>query len=225
MRSVEPGGAEREGALSEPVAVSLPALVLRARPLAHPGRRRILGVTGPPGAGKSTVAAALVAALGDAAVLVPMDGFHLANRELDRLGRRSRKGAQDTFDAAGYVALLRRLRDPDEACVYAPSFRRDLEEPIAGAIPVPADVPLVITEGNYLLVDSADWAAVPALLDEVWFLAPPSDVRLARLVRRHQEFGKSAAEAHAWAHGSDERNAELVEATRSRADLVLRLTD
>jgi pantothenate kinase len=150
---------------------TLAELVERARRLIQPRRRRILGITGAPGAGKSTVAEALVAALDGDAVLVPMDGFHLANAELERLGRRDRKGAVDTFDAVGYAALLRRLRDPEEECVYAPIFRREIEEPIAGAIPVPRRVPLVVTEGNYLLIDRGGWAPVRGLLDEVWFRA------------------------------------------------------
>src|SRR5690606_9788827 len=127
---------------------TVPELVERARRLARAGGRRILGITGPPGAGKSTLAEALVAALDGDAALVPMDGFHLANVELERLGRRDRKGAVDTFDASGYAVLLQRLRDPAEECVYAPVFRREIEEPIAGAIPVPRHVPLVVTEGN-----------------------------------------------------------------------------
>lgn len=200
-------------------------LAWRARRLLQPGRRRILGITGAPGAGKSTVAEALVAAMDGEAVLVPMDGFHFANAELERLGRRYRKGAADTFDAAGYCALLRRLRDPEAGCVYAPAFCREIEEPIAGAIEVRPDVPLVITEGNYLLVNGGGWAPVRGLLDEVWFLAPPDPLRLDRLVRRHEEYGKSPDEAHAWAYGSDQRNAELVLGTRDRADLVIRLID
>lgn len=200
-------------------------LVRRARRLVQPGRRGILGITGPPGAGKSTVAEALVAALDGDAVLVPMDAFHLANAELERLGRRDRKGAADTFDAAGYAALLRRLRDPAEGCVYAPVFRREIEESIAGAIQVQPGVPLVITEGNYLLVDGHGWAPIRGLLDEVWFLAPPEPARLDRLVRRHEEYGKPPGEARAWAYGSDQRNAELVLGTRDCADLVIHLID
>src|SRR4051794_22919127 len=126
-------------------------LVARARALLVPGQRRILGIAGPLGGGKSTVARAVVAALGDAARLVPMDGFHLAQAELVRLGRRDRMGAPDTFDSAGYAALLKRLRG-EEAVVYAPEFRREIEEPIAGAIAVPRTVALVVTEGNYLLL-------------------------------------------------------------------------
>ena len=126
------------------------ALLARARRLAAGGARSILGIAGPPGGGKSTLARLVVDALGDAAVLVPMDGFHLAQPELVRLGRRDRMGAPDTFDAAGYVALLARLRALEDDVVYAPEFRREIEEPIAGAIAVPRSVPLVVTEGNYL---------------------------------------------------------------------------
>ncbi|HVQ96462.1 MAG TPA: nucleoside/nucleotide kinase family protein [Mycobacteriales bacterium] len=196
-------------------------LVRRARGLCVPGQRRILGLTGAPGAGKSWLADRLVRALAPGAVAAPMDGFHLANVELLRLGRRDRKGAADTFDAAGYVALLRRLRDPAEDVVYAPAFRREIEEPIAGAIPVPRDVPLVVTEGNYLLVDTGPWAPVRSLLDEVWFLEPDEPTRIERLIRRHVEFGKTVAAARDWALGSDERNAALIRAGRDRADLVV----
>jgi pantothenate kinase len=198
-------------------------LTERARRLVVPGERRILGITGPPGAGKSSLAAALVEALAPDAVLVAMDGFHLVNRELERLGRRDRKGAADTFDADGYVELLRRLRDPGEDPVYAPEFRREIEEPVACAVPVAREVPLVVTEGNYLLVDDGGWSGVRPLLDETWYLDPPEDVRLERLVARHVAYGKDPAAARAWALGSDQRNAELVASTRERADVVVRI--
>ncbi|MFG2558873.1 nucleoside/nucleotide kinase family protein [Streptomyces sp. NPDC048496] len=199
-------------------------LSARARRLAVPGHRRILGIAGPPGAGKSTLAAQLVEALAGLAVLVPMDGFHLARAELDRLGRAGRKGAPDTFDAAGYAALLRRLRTPgEEGPVYAPAFDRTLEEPIAGAVPVPPHIPLVVTEGNYLLHDDGPWAPVRGLLDEVWFLDLDPDVRVRRLVDRHVRFGKPRPYAERWVAGSDETNARLVDRGRDRADLVVRL--
>lgn len=210
---------------SEPVEyeADLAELIEDGRRLAADGKRRILGLTGAPGAGKSQLAAALVSALAPTAVLVPMDGFHLANAELVRLGRRDRKGAIDTFDAGGYVALLRRLRDPAEDVVYAPEFRRDIEEPVACAIPVPRDVPLVVTEGNYLLVDTGPWAALGELIDEVWYLDPGDDVRVERLIARHVAYGKPPDVARAWSLGSDQRNAELVSATRRRADRLIRL--
>ncbi|MDK1346685.1 nucleoside/nucleotide kinase family protein [Streptomyces sp. 378] len=201
-------------------------LVHRARALPRGGRRAILGIAGSPGSGKSTLAEHLVRELhGTGApwvAHVPMDGFHLADAELERLGRRDRKGAPDTFDAAGYAALLRRLRDePGDDVVYAPGFERVLEQPVAGAIPVPAAARLVITEGNYLLLDTGAWSRVRPLLDEVWFCEPPEHERTRRLVARHERFGKTHEEAVAWVSRSDARNAELVAATRGRADLVV----
>lgn len=185
--------------------------------------RRILGLVGPPGGGKSTLAEALQQALGARAVVVPMDGFHLANVELQRLGRAQRKGAPDTFDAAGYVALLRRLRAPvDGETVYAPLFRREIEEPIAGAIPVPAEVPLVITEGNYLLMDEGPWADVRTLLDEAWYVGGDDALRIERLVARHRAFGRDEAAARAWVEQTDEPNARRIAATRARADCEFR---
>lgn len=197
-------------------------LIVRAAELAEPGTRRILGIAGPPGAGKSTLAAWIAEALGpERAVVVPMDGFHLAQAELDRLGRADRKGAPDTFDVAGYVSLLRRVRAPGGPAVYAPVFDRSLEEPIAGSVRVAQDVPLVITEGNYLLHDAPEWAPVRPLLDEVWYLAPDEALRVRRLVDRHVRHGKDPAFTRAWVARSDESNARLVARGRHRADLVL----
>ncbi len=200
-------------------------LVRRARRLIVPGERRILGIAGAPGSGKSTLGAALVAALAPRAVLVPMDGFHLASSELLRLGRRDRMGAPDTFDAAEYVALLSRLRVIDQDTVYAPRFDRSIEEPIAGAIPVTPDAALVVTEGNYLLLDDGPWKSIASLLDECWYVEMDDRLRLERLAARHAAFGKDPQAARDWAHGSDQRNTEIVAATRARADLVVRLED
>ncbi len=196
----------------------------RARALTGHGDRRILGIAGAPGGGKSTLAAALIGELGpDTARLVGMDGFHLAQAELERLGRADRKGAPDTFDARGFAALLRRLRAREDSVVYAPEFRREIEEPVACAVPVPREVPLVVTEGNYLLVDDADWSDVRALLDEAWFVEGDEDRRRDWLIARHIQFGKSPEFAREWVMRSDERNAELVATTRTRADLVVRV--
>ena len=203
------------------VVATPPELAERARALAAGRDRTLLGIAGPPGSGKSTLARHLVAALAPAAVVVPMDGFHLAGAELVRLGRQERKGAPDTFDAAGYVALLRRLREPGRDVVHAPAFDRDLEEPIAGAIAVAPGTPLVVTEGNYLLLRDGAWAGVRANLDEVWFLDVDPGLRVRRLVDRHVRHGKAPDAARAWVLGSDERNAALVETTRSAADLVV----
>lgn len=196
-------------------------LVRRAAALAGQPGRAILGITGPPAAGKTTLAETLLAELAPSAVYVPLDGFHLAHHVLEELGTVHRKGAPDTFDAAGYVALLRRLRDPAEGTVYAPQFRREIEDSLANAIPVPPGVPLVITEGNYLLVQSGPWAQLAGLLDEVWYLDVAEPARLRWLTSRHMYYGRSAAEAAARARGPDQRNAELIEATKPHADLII----
>ncbi len=206
--------------MSDPSPLPVP-LLDRARALLASGGRRLLGLAGPPGSGKSTLAAQLVARLGPSAALVPMDGYHLAQVELLRLGRAGRKGAPDTFDAAGYVALLRRLRDqaPDEI-VYAPAFRREIEEPVAGSIPVLPEVRLVVTEGNYLLLDGA-WAPVRGLLDETWFVTTPEPLRQDWLLARHMAFGRSRDAALAWIAATDAPNSRLIDATRDRADVVV----
>lgn len=205
---------------------SIPADSLaRLHALMAGGQRKLLGLVGAPGAGKSTLALALLQAVGAGrAQVVPMDGFHLANVELQRLGRAGRKGAPDTFDSAGYVALLQRLREqgPDDPIVYAPEFRREIEEPIAGAIAVLPETQLVITEGNYLLHDDGPWAGAAAVLDEVWYVDIDDAVREERLQKRHQQFGRSAEAARDWVARTDAPNARLIAATRVRAHHVLR---
>jgi pantothenate kinase len=152
-----------------------------------------------------------------------MDGFHLADVTLDALGRRDRKGALDTFDGDGYVAALRRLKAGEPRPVYLPGFERELEQPIAAAVAVPASARVVITEGNYLLVDDGPWAEVAGLLDESWYLDVDAAVRRERLIARHIEFGKAADAAREWVLNVDEPNAELIAATRGRASLVITL--
>jgi len=186
-------------------------------------QRTLLGLTGPPGSGKSTLAKALHQALPDVSVIVPMDGFHLANEELRRLGLAGRKGAPETFDAAGYVALVRRIREQRASeTVYAPEFHREIEEPVAGAIPVQASTRLVITEGNYLLLETEPWADLAALLDETWYVDIDSTLRVERLVQRHVHFGRSPEAAEEWVRSSDEKNARLIETSRPRANVVFR---
>lgn len=199
------------------------ALLARAKALTAPGRV-LIGIAGCPGAGKSTAAAWLARALdaeGRRAVQVPMDGFHLANAELVRLGRRERKGAIDTFDGQGYRALLERLAAEREAVVYAPEFDRRVGEPVAGSIAVPPEAEVVVTEGNYLLDEDGPWPGVRAALTEVWYCETPEPLRLARLVARHERFGKSPEHARSWVADVDERNAERIRAARHRADLVI----
>ena len=188
----------------------------------QPGRRTVLGIVGAPGAGKSTVAQRLVAALPGRAVVVPMDGYHLANTELARLGIAARKGAPDTFDSAGYVAMLARLRLRAAGEVaYAPEFRREIDEAVAGAIAVPPEIELVITEGNYLLLDQGHWAGVRAQLDAAWYVDIDDDLRRERLAARHIRYGRTTEQAWAWVTHTDDPNALLVQASRGRADLAL----
>ena len=200
--------------------------LVRLREMLKTGSRIILGLVGPPGAGKSTVGLALRDAFRDISQIVPMDGFHLANVELSRLGRAGRKGAPDTFDSAGYVDLLKRLRaqSPDEI-IYAPEFRREIEEPIAGAIPIFPETQLLITEGNYLLLEEGHWKKVPAFLDEVWYVDVDDALRIERLAARHQQFGRSRDEAIAWVNTTDEPNARLIATGKQRANLVFRWDD
>jgi len=208
------------------VTLTFDTLADRARSLVHNGGRAVLGITGAPAAGKTTLAEELVAALSKSqptgwVAHVPMDGFHLADVELERLGNRDRKGAPDTFDAYGYANLLRRLREDADEMIYAPGFERVIEQPIAGAIGVPREARLIVSEGNYLLLDDARWAGVRPLVDEVWYVDLDQPERLRRLVERHMLFGKSQADAIAWATGTDERNAAVIAATKAAADLII----
>jgi pantothenate kinase len=199
--------------------MSEPDVIARARDLAARPGRTLLGVAGAPGAGKSTLANALAAAV-VGAIVVPMDGFHRPTADLAARGWVDERGTPRTFDGDAFVSLLRELRSGADA--LAPAFDRSHEEPVPDAIAVAADTRLVIVEGNYLLLDSEPWRQIRPLLDEVWFVEVSEPVRIERLVARHVEFGRSVAEAQARAtRGSDAANAELVAATRSRADLVI----
>ena len=199
------------------------AYLARLQELSKSGKRVMIGLVGAPGAGKSTVAEALRQSFPETSQVVPMDGYHLANVELKRLGRASRKGAPDTFDSAGYADLLKRLRhQADDEIVYAPEFRREIEEPIAGAIPVFPQTTLIITEGNYLLLNQGHWAKVHGLLDEVWYVDVDDELRTGRLTRRHEQFGRSREEAVAWVMNTDEPNARLIAEDKARADVLFR---
>lgn len=181
----------------------------------------MLGIVGAPGSGKSTVSEQLAARIESIAV-VPMDGFHLRNDRLDELGRRNRKGAPDTFDVDGYVALLQQLRGrPPGEVIRAPKYDRLKGEPVADVLVIGDDVRLVVTEGNYLLHDQGGWERVRPLLDEVWYVDIDDDIRVSRLIARHIEYGKSTAAAREWVMRSDEANAALVLGTRHRADVLV----
>jgi pantothenate kinase len=194
-----------------------------ARSLRRPGRT-VVGITGAPGAGKSTLAEELVRIIGSGAVYVPMDGYHLADVELRRLGLIERKGAPETFDAYGYASLLERIRECPGHIVYAPGFERELEQPIAGSLPIPPAAEVVVTEGNYLLLDQPEWQRVRSFLDEVWFVDIPAEMRLEWLVERHIRFGKPKERAREWVRTVDEPNARAVLAGRLRAQRLIDLS-
>ena len=193
--------------------------------------RAVVGIAGSPGAGKSTVGAAIVDRLGPSAVLLPMDGFHLPQAELVRLGRRDRMGAPDTFDVDGFVATLEAVGAQGASSrfgnsgvtVLAPGFDREIEEPVPDAIAITPEFSTVVVEGNYLLLDSGGWERVEPLLDVTVFVDVDHDVRVERLIARHVAFGKTPAEARAWALGPDEANARAIEASAVRAEHRLRL--
>lgn len=204
---------------------SLQAALERALSLAqNPNERTIIGVVGKPGAGKSTLSSYLLTKLQkETTVLVPMDGYHLSNSQLALLGRSDRKGAPDTFDSHGYADLLQRIKTNTRDEIYFPIFHREIEESIAAEGVVHPHTSLILTEGNYLLLESDGWSQVAGTLTESWFVDVDNDGRMARLIARHIKYGKSIEAAHAWAHGTDERNAKLVESTRAKADVIIDL--
>ena len=203
-----------------PVRVSPDGHELAELVEALPSGRFVIGLSGSPGAGKSTLAAALAAAYG--VPVVPMDGFHRTNAELVSMRRLDAKGAPDTFDAEAYAALLRRLQCGGD--VLAPAFEHGRPDPVADAIQVPARAGLVVTEGNYLLLDEPRWHAVRRECDAVWHLVTDDAVRVARLVARHVAAGRSPADADAWVRRVDQPNADLVEAAAGRAEVVLEVS-
>ncbi len=207
-------------------APGLSRLAKLAAGLVVDGRRAVLGVAGAPGAGKTTFVEALMAAVaqaqgGEWVAHLPMDGFHLADVQLRRLGALSRKGAPDTFDAVGYAHVLERVHGCPDEVIFVPGFERTLEQPLAAALVIPPSAKLVVTEGNYLLLDQEPWTRAWAQLDEVWFVSTDDEVRVSRLVDRHVRFGKSREDATEWVTSSDEPNAALVVATADRADRLV----
>jgi pantothenate kinase len=187
-----------------------------------PTRRVIVGLCGAPGSGKSTLAEGLVASLVDlGAVVIPLDGFHLAASAVERAGRSASRGAIDTFDAPGFRHLLERVRGDTVEQVWAPRYDRTIEDPIAGAIRVGPENRVVLVEGNYLLSADPAWIGQRMAYDEVWYLAADEERRRLRLTARHISVGKSPADARRWVDGSDEENAREIAATAGRADVVV----
>ena len=184
--------------------------------------RVLIGIVGKPGAGKSTVTSKLKELLPKENVTVlSQDGYHLSNSQLASLNRADRKGAPDTFDPKGFSELLDRVSKDLTNEIYFPIFHREIEESIAAEGVITPQTKVVLVEGNYLLLDSFGWQEVSKFLHEKWYLLVDDELRLKRLVARHIEFGKSPEFAHAWAHGTDEKNAKLIESTQHRADANL----
>jgi pantothenate kinase len=191
--------------------------------LKHSGRF-IIGIVGKPGAGKSTLTSHLIENLPkDSVSLVPMDGYHLSNLQLKNLGLSDRKGAFNTFDSNGYVSLLKRINTETDQDIYYPVFHREIEESYAADGVVLANTRIVLTEGNYLLFDKAGWEKVAAELTEIWYININDSVRIERLVKRHEFYGKDKESALNWATGTDEINAKIVESTAARADVIINI--
>lgn len=204
---------------------SLDQALNRAKELASDSDKRIIiGIIGKPGAGKSTLSSHLMKNLPkETTALVPMDGYHLSNLQLKKLGRADRKGAPDTFDATGFVNLLKRISADTSNDIYFPIFHREIEESIAAEGVVTKETKFVITEGNYLLHNQGGWQEVAPVLTESWYVQVDDKLRLERLVNRHIKYGKEPKFAHDWAHGTDERNAQLVEGTKPRSSVIVHL--
>jgi pantothenate kinase len=207
------------------IVINLSQGLDRIKKLLDSSQKRVLiGIVGKPGAGKSTLTSLLITDLPEnTAVLIPMDGYHLSNKQLSKLGISDRKGAFDTFDSHGFVKLLKRINEEPTKDIYFPIFHREIEESYAADGVVLANTKLVITEGNYLLLDNGGWEGVRAELDEVWYIEIDDAIRIERLTNRHQSFGKNYEDAISWATGSDERNAELVKKTRDKADVIIEI--
>ena len=186
-----------------------------------PGRR-LVAIAGPPGAGKSTLAEAVTEALvaqGKAAVLMPMDGFHLDDRLLGPMGLLPRKGAPETFDFAGFRATLARIRE--EPSVYLPVFDRSREIAIAGAAVIRPETDLVVVEGNYLVLDEDPWRSLATLWDLSVFLDVPEAEVEKRIMDRWLGYGFAPEEAARKAHGNDIPNARRIRAALGKVDMVV----
>ena len=208
--------------MPEQLASQEAALARIQNHLKNSSERVLIGIIGKPGAGKSTLSKFLMAKLPKEFVtVVPMDGYHLSNKVLKDLKCADRKGAPDTFDVAGFISLVKRIRTEQTQNIYYPIFDRAIEESIAAQGVVTSVTKVVIIEGNYLLHDDGGWEVCNDLLDESWMVDVDDDKRISRLISRHIAYGKDPEAAKAWAKGTDEVNAKLIERGRNRADFVV----
>jgi pantothenate kinase len=190
--------------------------------LAKESGRSIIGIIGKPGGGKSTLSKFLIKGMDPALVcVVPMDGFHLSNKLLKELGRSERKGAPDTFDVNGFLNLIERIKSDNSQPIYYPIFDRSIEESIAAQGVVYPTTRVVIVEGNYLMHDQDGWQEIAPLLDQSWYAYLEEDIRISRLISRHIAFGKDPESAKAWAKGSDQANADLIERGVAGCDFLI----
>lgn len=210
--------------MEEVISSAESALTYIERLLVGTSERIIIGITGKPGAGKSTITDLLLREINCSSSLIPMDGYHLSNAILRELGLADRKGAPETFDARGFTSLLERVRNNVNQDIYFPIFHREFEESYSAEGVVKAGTRLIITEGNYLLLDSGSWSGIRSVLTESWYLSVNDDLRQQRLIARSMKYGKSEEQARAWALGSDEQNAEIVATTRHLATKVIALS-
>lgn len=190
--------------------------------LAQPGRR-VLGIAGGPGTGKSTLAQKLAAELGPVAAYVPMDGFHMKHAKLEGLGTAADKGMPHTFEGAAFADFLAALKAAT-GDMSGPGYSRRIEDVVENAITVPATTRLLVVEGNYLLLATAPWWRVKPLLDRSVFIEVPREMVRARLMRRHAEEGLFTEERNrAHIERVDLVNYDTVMRSKPRADIAIEI--
>jgi len=203
--------------------------ILQLRETADSAERVMIGIAGAPGSGKSTLAEALVPLLNselinrnEISVVVPMDGFHLDNRVLQAHGTQNVKGSPQTFDVAGFLALLQRVRTSSADVLYAPVFDRDADLSRNAAQEIHAKHSVVLVEGNYLLLDQPIWRDIRSLLNCSIALDVPMDTLEQRLVQRWLHHDHTENEAIERAQANDLPNARLVLSASVKADLYFK---
>ena len=190
--------------------------------------RYLLGLVGAPAAGKSTFSAQLVEAVNkklgqEVSVVVPMDGYHYSNEELDRRGLKALKGIPATFDAQSFVELIKKLQVESKQSVFCPLFDRSIEASIENGIEIKPQHQIIVSEGNYLLLDETPWNELRNLFDEIWFIEATIETLMPRLLARHKAGGRNEEETRAKIESTDLPNAKLIESTKQRAHRVIRI--